>query len=153
MIKIGVCEKTNKLLPVIQSKVNSSHFSLEKANCSTLFDCIIIGEPPFELKKIHAKIAIAPDYILSDAIAPDSFENIITYGLCKKSTLTASSLIGERLVASLQREISTVSGEKIDEQEFFVTTKHAENSDEILGIVALLLVLGMEPCEISKLCF
>ncbi len=153
MIKIGVCEKTNKLLPVIRSKLTPGCFSLEKADADTLFDCIIIGETPFALNEINAKIAIAPDYILSDAIAPNSFENIITYGLCQKSTLTASSLIGERLIASLQKEISTLSGEKIDEQEFFVTTKHAENSDEILGIVALLLVLGIPPSEISKLCF
>ncbi len=114
-------------------------------------DVLLIGtEPPLRTKYTSAKTLIVPDCINVDSLFGFSAGNVISYGLCSKDTITVSSLIGNRLVVSLQRELSALSGEVIPEQDFCISISDAENADSVLGTVGLLLVCGMPPDKISE---
>lgn len=117
-------------------------------------DVLLIGtHPPLHTRYTSAKTLIAPDCVNVDSLSGFSAKNVVSYGLCKKNTVTVSSLIGNRLVVSLQRELPTLYGDRLLEQDFCVNLLHAENADSVLGTVALLLVCGVPPHEISELSF
>lgn len=99
----------------------------------------------------EAKLLIIPDSLDRDIIPAFSSKNIISYGLCRKNTITASSLIASRLAISLQRKIEDICGNTIEEQEFIMSLHEGENAEEMLGLVSTLLAIGNSPEVISKM--
>lgn len=99
---------------------------------------------------IKSDIAIVPDSLDKDILSLISAKNVISYGLCTKNTVTASSLIGSKLGISLQRKIPDVYGRILDEQELFVDIDSGMRAEDALGIVSALLTLGTSPYDISK---
>lgn len=148
MIHVAVFE--NESFPLSRSLLSCS-------------DCAIITNPPdfksdialisssFSKKvfSIKSNIAIVPDSLDKNLASEISANNIISYGLCRKNTVTASSLIGSKLGISLQRKIPDVFGHILDEQELIVNIDDGAHTEEALGVVSALLALGICPENIS----
>lgn len=96
-----------------------------------------------------SKIVISPD---AKNISTDA-NQIITYGLCCKNTLTISSCIGGHMVLSLQRSVITLSGSEIEVQDFPITVSDPDEPEVVLGTVAALIACDVPISEISKLPF
>ena len=99
----------------------------------------------------EAKLLIIPDSLDRDIVPAFSSRNIISYGLCRKNTITASSLIASRLAISLQRKFKDISGNEIEEQEIITSLKNVDKAEEMLGLVSTFLALGKSPDDISNM--
>ncbi len=76
---------------------------------------------------------------------------VISYGFNKEANITASSVQGDDITTvqcCLQKALSTISGNTIEEQEFSVNAKNKDIYN-ILASVATLLVHDVEVGEIS----
>lgn len=157
MSNIGVSEKNNRLiftLKKVLGELSHPEFGIRLAESGDVFDSVLIGTPPqLYNKTFTSKTLIVPDCMNASELSPIHAESVISYGLRLKNTVTASSLIGEHLAVSIQRNIPTLCGNTVGEQEFIVNVRHGEHCDEILGIIATLLVIGISPEDISKITF
>lgn len=63
---------------------------------------------------------------------------VITYGFNSKATITISSVIDDKVIVCLQRNIVNNKNKIIEAQEFEIMAK--ENTNDIMGIVAILLL-------------
>ena len=124
--------------------------SNEPYDTNVQFD-LCVYEPNFRRNSAGLNTTLA---IIPDSCKPNQFqnaENVITYGLCSKNTVTVSSLIANDLVISVQREIPTLTGCFVDAQEFHVTLSITDDVDDALAVVSTLLVLGVSPEKITEL--
>lgn len=90
------------------------------------FETIIMEEDPKKLeekaKELH-QICENAKYILLNSDKKQNLElgkekvKMITYGLNQKATVTISSITEENLLISLQRDIETIQGNKIEVEE------------------------------------
>ena len=131
MTEITVLERRNgKLSNEIRRMLNApaSPFSI---NCTPspreLFDLraeLLVVAPDFAPPdgctppRIKCRILLIPG--ASDASLFDSW-CFVTYGMSPKSTITVSSISGDRLVISLQREVVTLTGAVLERQEVVTT--------------------------------
>lgn len=65
---------------------------------------------------------------------------VITYGFNSKATITISSVVDDKVLVCLQRNIVNNEGKTIEAQEFEIMAK--ENTNDVMGIVAILLLYG-----------
>ena len=152
----------------VLSSENNALFSLKRSLCAlgypehivrianrcNSFDAVLIDNPPpGRHDTFTSKILIVPDCMDASAIPECFSDSVISYGLRKKNTVTVSSLIGERLAVTVQRQIPTANGNVVAEQEFPINITHGENSDKALGIISTLLVLDVPPDKIAKITF
>ena len=100
-----------------------------------------------------AKIVVAPDTLNPSLIQTCALHHVVTYGLCRKNTVTVSSLIDGKLVVSIQRDIVTLSDAHVDEQEFHVGLNNPDAADAVLAVVTSLLLLDVSIEQISALTF
>ncbi|MBO5413880.1 MAG: hypothetical protein J6A29_06360 [Clostridia bacterium] len=63
---------------------------------------------------------------------------VITYGFNSKATITISSVVEDKVLVCLQRDIVNSKGKTIEAQEFEIETN--DNTNDIMGIVAILLI-------------
>lgn len=157
MAGIGVSEGRNNFIFSLKSALNQlgiSKAKIKNAQDGEIFDAILVGNPP-PRKNItfNSRVLIVPDCLDEEKLSAAPKNHVISYGLRSKNTVTASSLIGEKLVVALQKEVPTISGNSVDEQEFSVNVRNGGQSDKILGVVSTLLALDIPVEEISKICF
>ena len=88
-----------------------------------------------------AQLAVVPDLCKVETVRLLQPKSIVTYGLSCKNTVTVSSFIAQKLVVSIQREIKTLSGISIPEQEFSIHLTSAELVEAALASVTVLLLL------------
>ena len=69
----------------------------------------------------------------------------VSYGFSSRDTLTLSSLTETRLEASLQRELVTLTGTRIERQEFLLTRAPGTTPLETLAYLGTALLLGVPP--------
>lgn len=175
MVCIGICQnEPNFLARIISATVTDCGFSVfyfdeevirvPKDDSNTVA-IVALNHPydsdvEFDLCIYESDFCKKPCRVRSDlAIIPDTckiqslneLKNIITYGLCRKNTVTVSSLIADDLVISVQREFPTLFGGTVDSQEFHVTLPNVEDVDDALAIVTTLLALGVSPETITNL--
>ena len=73
----------------------------------------------------------------------------VSFGLSPKDTLTLSSLEEKTIHLALQREVITLTGERLDPQEFPLDRQDHTALCQILACVGIQLLLGVEPGEVS----
>jgi hypothetical protein len=78
---------------------------------------------------------------------------VVTYGLCSKATLTASSIEQNHMVLCLQRAIVTLDGKKIEPQEFSVYPSKEYDPETVMLIMAICLTSGVSADKLSKFMF
>lgn len=78
---------------------------------------------------------------------------VITYGLCNKATLTASSIGQHHIVLCLQRAITTLEGKTIEPQEFTISLSREFNPETVMLIAAVCLTSGVSASALSKFMF
>ena len=69
----------------------------------------------------------------------------VSYGFSSRDTLTLSSLNETRLEAALQRELVTLTGSRIERQEFLLTRAPGTTPLETLAYLGTALLLGVPP--------
>lgn len=144
------CEGKAIAIPNDDAKTVAIVVSSEPYDSNLRFD-LCVYEPNFCRSTGTFSTALA---IIPDSCSPRQFKNaesVITYGLCRKNTVTVSSLIGQDLVISVQREIPTLTGSIVDAQEFHVLLPEVDDVDDVLAVVSTLLALGVDPKKISEL--
>ena len=99
----------------------------------------------------EASLLILPDSLDRDIVPAFCAKTIISYGLCRKNTVTASSLVASRLAISLQRKFQDIRGNVIEEQEFIMPLNTGERAEDMLGLVSTLLAVGNSPEDISEM--
>ncbi len=152
MVHIGIFE--NKAFTLSRSALKLTNCALTTNPKNAKLDIALISGTlnscPFP---ITSNIVIAPDSLKRDIFSSISANSLISYGLCRRNTVTASSLVGSKLAVSLQRKITDIRGQVLEEQELMVNIENGEFAEETLGIVSLLLALGVSSRDISKLHF
>ena len=73
----------------------------------------------------------------------------VSFGLSPKDTLTLSSLEEKTIHLALQREIVTLTGQRLDPQEFPLNRQDHTALCQVLACVGVQLLLGIEPGEVS----
>ncbi len=72
-------------------------------------------------------------------------QSAVSYGTSPKDTLTLSSLEGDKLCLSLQREVVTVEGKVLEQQEILVPLPPGRSPLSCMAETGALLLLGAEP--------
>ena len=72
----------------------------------------------------------------------------VSFGLSPKDSLTLSSMGEETIHLALQREVITLTGQRLDPQEFPLDRKDHTALCQILACVGVQLLLGVEPGEV-----
>ncbi len=153
MACIGILDKNRSISDVLKASLYECgicNVTVESALEGESYDAVLIGTDPPEICTCNADILIVADCISSHRILPLTAKSVISYGLCQKDTVTVSSLINERLVISLQREIPTFLNHIVSEQDFCIDIKSADAIDTTLGIITALLVSDVSPETISN---
>lgn len=132
----------------------SSSLSVYTVDCAALlpdFLNICILESGYQKSNSfpQADIVIVPDICSVSTISQLKPKSVVTYGLSCKNTVTVSSLIEERLVVSIQREIVSLSGKRIIEQEFSIVLENLNKIEALLASISLLLLLDVSIDEIK----
>ncbi len=154
MARIGVLEHGQSISDYLRAAL--TYFGVQSAEIFSAcdgesYDVVVIGiDAPFDIPTCDTNILIIPDCINATGISQLTANSVVSYGLCKKNTLTVSSLIGSRLVVSIQREISTICGDNVGEQELCINIQNFDSVDMLLGIITTLLVADISPEAISK---
>lgn len=149
MIRITICQNENEILDrVISEAFKESKVAIECTHGSSCDICLLssAGTPTHT----DAKILIIPD---TKQISTLNAQEVISYGLCCKNTLTVSSCIDNTLVISLQRKIRTLGDASIEEQDFSVKISDPDEPEMILAAIATLLVSDVPINVISSLPF
>ncbi len=69
----------------------------------------------------------------------------VSYGTAAKDTLTLSSLEGDKLCLSLQREVTTLLGEVLEQQELCLTLAPGQSPLSRMAQAGALLLIGADP--------
>ena len=76
---------------------------------------------------------------------------LITYGLSCKNTLTPASIDTDGMLVSLQREIVTMTGTRLERQDFSVSRHpRALSVEQTLALTAVLLTMDTPPAEADR---
>lgn len=154
MISVGVFE--NEAFTLSKALLKHANCALMTNPKSATLDIALVSENLCRKPDtITSKLVIVPDSLDRDLLSAFCAKNLISYGLCRKNTITASSLVKSRLAVSLQRKMADIYGRVIEEQEMIVSLKEPTHPEDALGLVSALLALGISPEQISKkdICF
>ena len=72
----------------------------------------------------------------------------VSYGSAARDSITISSIEGERLAVAVQRELPTVHGGAVEEQELVLPARHTWSPLPALAVIGTLLLLGVPPEQI-----
>ena len=146
MLKINVFQKDDELFrEVLVTAFRECKTDVEICRDSDI--SIFTASTP--TNTCSSKIVISPD---AKKITTDANE-IITYGLCCRNTLTISSYIDDKMVLSLQRAVKTIGGNEVEVQDFPVIISDPEEPELVLAAVATLIASDVPIEEISMLPF
>ena len=73
----------------------------------------------------------------------------VSFGISPKDSLTLSSLGEETILLALQREVITLTGQRLDPQEFSLARRGHTAPCHVMACVGVQLLLGIEPGEVS----
>ena len=126
-----------------------SEHKIEFEGAKTCFDesmaenCdILLIMPNFNARKfnIYSKIAIVYGDLGFFNIKNIKYNNIITYGMSSKNTVTISSIGENEMLMAIQRQISSINGNTIEISEHSVKEK-MEKPLDILATEILKMIL------------
>ena len=75
---------------------------------------------------------------------------VVSYGFAPRDTLTLSSLTEKQAVFALQRELVTLEGVVIEQQERPITIPPGWDAPSVMALYGSLLLLGILPEELEK---
>ena len=96
--------------------------------------------PPCRAMLVPGRLAEPAGYLKADWA--------VSFGLSPKDTLTLSSLEEKTIHLALQREIVTLTGQRLDPQEFPLDRKDLSALCQVLACVGVQLLLGVDPGEV-----
>lgn len=147
----------NKIESELYKKLNEKEYNIININNETIqniknvkFDVILIinGDTLLpENNKILKKIINNSKYLVINTdiendltILEETKINVISYGFNSKNTITASSINEESILVGIQRNIKTIKGKLIEQQDKKVDICGKCNTNYMLGIIAILII-------------
>lgn len=147
----------NKIESELYKKLNEKNYSIININNQTIynvknvnFDVILIINGNTILtsnNEILKKIINNSKYLVINAdiendlkILEEIKTNVISYGFNLKNTITASSINDESILVGIQRNIKTIKGNLIEQQDKKVDIHGKYNTNYMLGIIAILII-------------
>jgi len=76
---------------------------------------------------------------------------VVSYGLSDKSTITPSSITEDETVISIQRELPTIDGDLLEQQEIALRRPEGMAVEKFLAAIGALLITGVQPEKLDKL--
>lgn len=101
-------------------------------------------------KIVDSKCILLPGDLL-DGHGEITSEYAISYGMSPRETITVSSLSQEGAVISLQRELVTLAGEVLEQQELPKIPLMNASPEHVMTIAGALLLAGVPPENINLL--
>ena len=101
-------------------------------------------------KIVDSKCILLPGDLL-DGHGEIESEYAISYGLSPRETITISSLNEECAVISLQRELVTLAGQVLEQQELPKIPLMNASPEHVMTVTGTLLLAGVPPENINKL--
>ena len=89
-------------------------------------------------KRLRCGVLLTPDGLF---YSPSGSGNVVTYGMSPRSTFTLSAVGTERCMMAIQREVVTVSGRVVEEQELSVAA--SGGTDTTLAAAGGRILLGL----------
>lgn len=108
-------------------------------------------EDGFEKKENRqkCKILFIPDTAAA-LLQSYQAESVVSYGLSDKSTLTPSSISEHETVISIQRELPTIDGDLLEQQEIALKRPEDMPVEKFLAVVGALLITGIPPEKLGE---
>lgn len=125
-------ELSREVAPFQQSDASLLVFSPKRASA--------VGEAP-----LRCRYALLPGAAAGAASRFLTAECAVSYGLSPRDTITLSSLEEDRLSMAIQRELVTVDGSVVEQQELKLTRPPGAQPEIILAAAGALLLLGVPP--------
>lgn len=112
-------------------------------NQRELYCDILLIMPEFDIKnfKINTKIAIIYGDTHFDNLENIKFDQLITYGMSSKNTVTISSVYTNEVLIAVQREIYDINGNILEIGEH-LSQKINDNDIETLTLSLVFLLIG-----------
>ena len=155
MIHLGICASdthTAVMLKQFSAKLGIQNIAISLYRNDFKYDTVLITPSAcVSGLAIAARLVIAPDCIDLSTVSKEFGDNVISYGMLSKNTVTASSITPECISVAIQRKFPTVCDNTVDEQEFTVRSELSSAPEAALGIITALLTLGIPPCNLRNL--
>lgn len=97
----------------------------------------------------HCRTVLLPGEIGERAL-PLRAASAVSYGISPRDSLTISSRERDTLWAALQRELVTVDGRVVEQQEFPVSLGQGEEELSALAAAGALILLGVPPEKLGR---
>ena len=154
MFLVGVIadKKTQKMLQQHNSQVEMISVRPEtmKNMRNVMFDTIIIDEEIENMEDLEPYLQ-KTEYIVLNTDRKHSIPRIqnekaslITYGFNSKSTITASSIMEEKILICLQRNVKSKHGDSIEPQEFWVEANPGADVYEMMAKTCMDMIYGKQ---------
>ena len=103
-----------------------------------------------EIPDLTARVLLVPGSIPQKTMAGISSGWVVSYGLSGKDSITLSSLEPGFAVLALQRELVTLEGKVVEQQEIPLSFSQSLDSQGLMAVYGSLLVLGKKPEAIAR---
>lgn len=108
------------------------------------FETVLLARE-FKNMEILKKILTNTKYLIVNSDLKNNLKileelqlTVITYGFNSKATITISSVVEDKVLVCLQRDVVNSKGKTIEAQEFEIETN--DNTNDLMGILAILLI-------------
>ena len=120
--------------------------------CSKTCDLFIVLRTQGEskLREVKTKVLLAPGNVSPEILRGISSEWVVSYGLSGKDTITVSSLEPGFALLTLQRELVTLAGRVIEQQEIPLPFPKHLSAQELMVLYGSLIILGTPPESLGE---
>ena len=136
MIEVGIWERDEGILDAVARRLPPSAARLRS------------GRHPAELAEGVLDLLVVSPGALGWALRTGQ---AVSYGTSPRDTLTFSSLEGDRICLALQRELVTLQGTVVEQQEMVLPFPPEASPLPFLATAGTLLLLGMPPEQLMAL--
>ena len=98
---------------------------------------------------LSCRALLLPGDVQMAAFSQISSKWVVSFGLSSKDSITVSSLTPDSALLTLQRELVTLDGQVIEQQEIPVTIPSSASAPGIMALYGSLLLLGVPPKQLA----
>ena len=98
-----------------------------------------------DARNLRTRVLLAPGSTAQKTVAGISSDWVVSYGLSGKDSITLSSLEGGFAVLALQRELVTLGGKVVEQQEIPLAFSEGLDAQGLMAVYGSLLLLGEGP--------
>ncbi len=152
MVQIGIWERDEGILAAVEAEMAPGQARLRAGRhpaelADSLLDLLVVSPGATGWAgagAVHSRTVLLPGAAGPLARALRTGQ-AVSYGTSPRDTLTFSSLEGDKLCLALQRELVTLSGAVLEQQELVLSFPAGASPLPFLAAMGTLLLLGIPP--------